>query len=126
MVQLVTQGIKVSVSTAFEDVFYGHQKRQYAFSYVVTIENNSDSEIQLLSRYWLIKDALNTTEIVQGKGVIGRQPIILPREKHTYNSGCLLMAPIGSMQGHYNIVSSNKTLKIGIPLFKLNAPFVLN
>ena len=126
MIQLITQGIKVSVETHYEDSFYNNHKRQYAFSYIITIENQSEYPVQLTSRYWMIKDALNATEIVEGDGVIGEQPIIDPGEHHTYNSGCLLISPIGSMQGYYNMLTPTRKIKVGIPLFKLSAPFALN
>ena len=96
------------------------------FSYAVTIENNSLSTIQLISRYWLIKDALNHPNIVKGPGVIGQQPIIQPGTTHQYNSGCLLVSPFGSMQGYYKMVSEQKSFRATIPLFKLSAPFVMN
>ncbi|MEM7185851.1 MAG: Co2+/Mg2+ efflux protein ApaG [Bacteroidota bacterium] len=126
MVQRVTKGIKVSVETQFEGAFYRDHKKQYAFSYQVVIENLSDTEVQLTSRYWLIKDALNNTEVVEGPGVIGQQPIIRPGQKHEYNSGCILIAPYGSMQGYYRMKSGDEEIKVMIPLFKLNAPFAMN
>lgn len=126
MVQQVTQGIKVSVETQFEGAFYKEHKKQYAFSYLVSIENQSHAEVQLTSRYWLIKDALNNSEVVEGPGVIGLQPIIAPGEKHMYNSGCILVSPYGSMQGYYVMKTPEKEIKVAIPLFKLNAPFAMN
>ena len=126
MVQQVTQGIKVSVETQFEGTVYKDHIKQYAFSYRVTIENQSNTQVQLTSRYWIIKDALNSLEIVEGKGVIGLQPMIDPGNKHTYNSGCLLVSPIGSMQGYYKMISREKEIKANIPLFKLSAPFAMN
>jgi len=126
MVQQITQGIKVSIETQFEGSFFKDHKEQYAFSYSVTIENQSDTQIQLTSRYWLIKDALNNSEIVEGLGVIGQQPLILPNEKHQYSSGCILTSPFGSMQGYYTMITPKKVLKVGIPLFKLSVPFAMN
>ena len=126
MVQQVTQGIKVSVETQFEGTVFKDHKKQYAFSYRVTIENQSNTQVQLTSRYWIIKDALNNSEIVEGKGVIGLQPVIQPGDKHEYASGCLLVSPIGSMQGYYKMISREKEIKANIPLFKLSAPFAMN
>lgn len=79
-----------------------------------------------MSRCWYIKDALNVTEIVEGDGVIGEQPIIPPHGKHTYKSGCLLISPVGSMKGYYVMKSDLETFRVGIPLFKLSAPFAMN
>lgn len=128
MVQKVTCGIKISVETNFEGTFYKNYKIHFAFGYQVTIENQSKDSVQLTSRFWNIKDALKDTEIVQGEGVIGKKPVLLPGETHTYNSGCLLSAPFGSMSGYYNMINftTSKKFKVAIPTFKLSAPFALN
>lgn len=128
MVQQVTSGIKISVNTHFEGTFYKNYKIHFAFGYKVTIENQSKDSVQLSSRFWKIKDALNYTEIVEGEGVVGKKPVLLPGEKHVYSSGCLLSSPFGSMNGHYNMINftSTKKFKVIIPSFKLSAPFAIN
>lgn len=128
MIQQVTSGIKISVETSFEGTFYKNYKIHYAFGYRITIENQSKDSVQLTSRFWNIKDALNKTEIVQGEGVIGKKPVLKPGESHTYSSGCLLAAPFGAMSGYYNMINftSSKKFRVSIPIFKLSAPFALN
>lgn len=128
MVQQVTRGIKISVETTFEGTFYRNYKIQFAFGYMVTIENQSKDSVQLNARHWTILDALNNVEIVTGEGVIGKKPVLKPGESHTYNSGCLLTSPFGAMQGYYSMVNftTTKKFKVAIPTFKLSAPFALN
>ncbi|MDU8885248.1 Co2+/Mg2+ efflux protein ApaG [Yeosuana sp. MJ-SS3] len=128
MVQQVTRGIKITVETTFEGTFYRNYKIQFAFGYMVTIENQSKDSVQLNARHWTILDALNNVEIVSGEGVIGKKPVLKPGESHTYNSGCLLTSPFGAMQGYYSMVNftTTKKFKVVIPTFKLSAPFALN
>ena len=128
MVQQITQGIKVSVKTRFDGTFYKDYKMHYAFGYIVTIENKSKDAVQLISRHWEINDALNSTTVVDGEGVVGKKPVIKPGESHTYSSGCLLASPIGAMNGYYNMVNftSTKSFKVIIPTFRFSAPFALN
>lgn len=128
MIQQVTSGIKISVETTFEGTFYKNYKIHFAFGYLITIENQSKDSVQLTSRFWRIKDALNKTEIVQGEGVIGKKPVLKPGESHSYSSGCLLTSPFGAMRGYYNMINftSAKKFKVSIPSFKLSAPFALN
>lgn len=128
MVQQITKGIKISVETVFEGSLYKNYQIQYAFGYMVTIENKSKDPVQLFSRHWIILDALNNMETVFGEGVIGKQPILKPGESHTYNSGCLLSSPFGAMSGYYNMVNLNNlnNFQVHIPSFKLSAPFALN
>ena len=128
MTTQVTKGIKISVSTSFEGTFFKNYKVHFAFGYTITIENKSDSSVQLTSRHWQIFDSLNDLEILDGEGVIGIKPVIKPGESHTYSSGCLLTSPVGAMRGHYNMVnfSNSESFRVYIPTFKFNAPFILN
>ena len=128
MVQQITKGIKISVETSFEGTFYKNYKMNYAFGYRITIENQGKDAVQLTDRHWKIYDSLNDIEIVDGEGVIGKKPVLKPGESHTYNSGCLLSSPIGSMKGFYNMVNFTTTrrFRVTIPTFKLCAPFAIN
>lgn len=128
MVQQVTNGIKISVVSNFEGTSYRNYKLYYAFSYRVTIENQSNETVQLLERFWTIFDSLNNAEVVEGKGVIGKKPILKPSEMHTYSSNCFLTSPIGSMKGYYSMVNfaTSKNFKVYIPTFQLMVPSISN
>ena len=128
MVSQITRGIKISVLTSFEVTYFKNYKIHFAFTYHVSIENQSKDSVQLNSRHWEIYDALNNTETVDGEGVIGKKPVIKPGENYTYSSGCLLSSPIGAMKGHFNMVNftTTRSFKVEIPAFKLSAPFAIN
>tara|TARA_B110000902_G_C14286937_1_gene579225 strand:+ start:3954 stop:4340 length:387 start_codon:yes stop_codon:yes gene_type:complete len=128
MIEQITKGIKISIETEFEGTFYKDNSIHYAFSYEITIENQSHETAQLLARRWDIKDALNDVEIVSGEGVVGEKPILIPGDRHTYSSGCVLKSPFGAMKGSYLMINhSNSTkFKVTIPTFKLSASFAQN
>ena len=128
MVQQVTNGIKISANTNFIGTNYQDERLYYAFDYQITIENQSNDSVQLLSRHWNIFDSLNYIEIVEGSGVIGLKPILKPGESHTYKSHCLLSSTLGAMNGFYNMVNftTTKTFKVQIPTFQLLASGALN
>ena len=128
MITKVTKGVKVSVDTVFEGSIFKNNVMQHAYAYTITIDNQSNDTIQLISRFWIIKDALNDTTYVEGEGVIGMKPVLQSKQKHTYSSGCLLVSPIGSMQGYYKMVNftTGETFKVGIPNFKLTTTTLLN
>ena len=128
MVSQITRGIKISVLTTFEGTYFKNHKIHFAFSYEIKIENHSKDSVQLISRHWEISDSLNDTEIVDGEGVIGKKPVLKPGEFHTYNSGCLLSSPYGSMKGYFSMINftSTRNFKVIVPTFRLCAPFALN
>ncbi|OGS73884.1 MAG: Co2+/Mg2+ efflux protein ApaG [Flavobacteria bacterium RIFCSPLOWO2_12_FULL_35_11] len=128
MVQQVTNGIKISVTSNFEGTNYQNFRLFFAFSYEVTIENQSNDTVQLLERQWTIFDSLNHNEVVEGSGVIGKKPILKPTQKYTYRSNCFLTSPIGAMKGFYNMVnfSNSSTFKVYIPTFQLMVSSIHN
>ncbi len=128
MVSQITAGIKISVLTSFEGTYFKNYKINFVFSYEVTIENHSKDSVQLVSRHWEIFDSLNSVEIVDGEGVVGKKPVLKPGEKHTYNSGCMLTSPFGSMKGYFNMINftTARNFRVIIPSFRFSAPFALN
>lgn len=128
MVQQITQGIKISVKARYEGVFIKSDVLLHAFSYYIFIENQSKDTVQLISRFWKIKDSLNNKKEVKGDGVVGQKPILLSGETHTYTSGCVLCSTMGAMKGHYTLVNfrTGNKIKVPIPLFNLSAPFSMN
>jgi len=128
MISQITSGIKISVQTTYEGSYFKNHRLHFAFSYLISIENQSKDLVQLNARHWEIYDSLNYVDTVDGEGVIGKKPVIKPGESHTYTSGCLLSSPIGAMNGYYEMINftTSKKFKVVIPTFKLMAPFAMN
>jgi len=102
-------------------------EQRFVFSYTITIFNNSDQAIKLLSRSWKITDANGDVSTVEGEGVVGQMPTILPSSSFTYTSGSMFKTPIGTMQGHYQMRYKNgELLQVDIPVFRLAIPNILN
>ncbi len=123
-----TEGITIRVGSYYEAGSSKPLNQYFAFSYVVEIENQSPFEIQLLRRYWMIKDTNLDIKEVEGTGVIGKQPIIKPEEIYNYSSWCPLATPFGKMTGYYSMkrLIDNTTFKAYIPEFQLVADFIHN
>jgi ApaG protein len=128
MVQLLTNGIKISVKTTYNGVLEEGLDQYNAFSYYISIENETKDEVQLLERFWEIFDALNGKKQVEGEGVVGQRPIIAPKECYTYTSNCFLLAAAGSMKGSFMMVNKNtlEYFKVIVPAFQLTATPLLN
>jgi len=123
-----TDGITIRIGSYYESVSSRPLNQYFAFSYVVEIENNSSFEVQLLRRYWRIKDANLDIKEVEGVGVIGKQPILKPGQMHNYSSWSPLSTPIGKMAGYYTMkrMLDGSHFKAYIPEFQLIADFINN
>ena len=78
----------------------------YLFSYNIDIYNGGTEEVQLLSRYWHIKDGNGHIEEIRGPGVVGLKPLLWPDEIFKYSSYCPLKTPFGVMRGTFQMKNS--------------------
>lgn len=100
---------------------------QFAFSYTISIRNLGDQPVQLISRCWIISHGSGRVEKVEGPGVVGKQPRLEPGQRFSYTSGAILEAPVGTMEGHYEMrTEDGKSFDAPIPRFRLSVPGVLN
>jgi len=102
-------------------------RERYVYSYTITISNIGEQAAQLISRHWLIRDAKNNLQEVQGVGVIGEQPHIAPGESFTYTSGVVLETETGIMEGTYQMRADNgDNFDAEIPAFALVPPHAIH
>lgn len=128
MVTKITEGIVVSVEAFFEEGQSRPSDRLYLFSYHIFIENKTTEKIQLLRRYWQIFDSNGEFREVEGPGVVGEQPILLPGQKYSYESFCNLKTDMGKMKGTYTFerLRDRKMFIAEIPEFRMIVPSKMN
>jgi ApaG protein len=122
-----TYQFSVSVRPQFLPEHSRPEEDKFLFAYTVTIRNTGDVAAQLISRHWIITDANNKIEEVQGLGVVGEQPMLQPGEAFEYTSGCPIATPVGSMRGSYQCVAADGTrFEAPIAEFLLSMPRTLH
>jgi ApaG protein len=120
----VTEGIRVEVLSRHSPENSRPNQDEWVFQYTVRITNQGSETVRLLTRHWIITDAFEHTEEVQGPGVIGEQPVLPPGESFKYSSWCPLKTPTGIMRGTYQMVRTDGTqFDIEIAPFALRARY---
>ncbi|AKT39864.1 Co2+/Mg2+ efflux protein ApaG [Chondromyces crocatus] len=123
----ITQGIRVTVSTAYVPAQSSPAEKRYVFSYTVRIANEGSEPAQLRTRHWIIIHGNGRTEEVRGPGVVGEKPLLRPGQHFEYTSGCVLETPRGTMRGTYQMYRSDgTTFDAEISPFELAMPYSLN
>lgn len=128
MATQITKGIRISVTTIYNKEESNSELSQHLFTYLVTIENNSDYSVRLLRRHWNIFDSCGDYSEIEGEGVVGTQPVLAPGEVYEYNSYCNLKTELGKMHGSYIMerLTDHSQFTVHIPEFYLQAPHKLN
>lgn len=100
---------------------------RHVFAYTITVTNEGEHAVQLLSRHWVITDSNSHVQEVKGKGVVGEQPVIQPGQNFEYTSGTVLATQVGTMSGSYLMqVVDGGEFSVAIPQFVLSVPRVLH
>lgn len=100
----------IQVQSVYIEAQSSPDNERYVFAYTVTIRNLGRAPVQLLGRYWLITNGNGRETEVQGEGVVGVQPLIAPGEEYQYTSGAIIETPLGTMQGHYEMIDEMASL----------------
>lgn len=125
--EAVTQGVRVQVTARYSPDHSHPSSSRWFFLYTVTIANEGDETVQLVSRHWIITDASGQVEEVKGPGVVGQQPVLEPGQSFEYTSGCPLASPYGSMRGTYQMVSaSGHRFDAEVASFTLRGPYTVH
>ena len=118
-----SEGIRVAVRPRFSMAESDLGEGTFVFTYEVRLQNEGTEAAQLLFRHWHIHDSLGEDQEVDGEGVVGEQPVLVPGGRHEYLSFCVLHSPVGHMEGYYTFVRPNgDRFRVGVPRFALEAP----
>jgi ApaG protein len=125
---MITEGVQVSVETFYQEDYSNPMQGEYMFAYRVEIENYNSFPVQLHRRHWFIFDSNATRREVEGEGVVGVQPVILPGETYRYVSGCNLKTEMGRMVGTYQMenLDTREQFTVQIPSFMMIVPYKNN
>ena len=119
--------IQVSVQVRYLADQSDEADNRHVFAYTITLTNEGEHAVQLLSRHWIINDANSHVQEVKGKGVVGEQPVIKPGQSFEYTSGTVLATQVGTMSGSYRMqVVDGGEFSVPIPQFVLSVPRVLH
>ncbi len=125
--EAITTGIRILVEAEYSAEHSQPQLNQWFFLYTITIANESERTVQLLTRHWIITDATQKVEEVRGPGVVGQQPVLRPGESFEYTSGCPLSTPFGTMEGSFQMVGEEgDPFDVAIDRFMLMEPNSIN
>ena len=123
----VTNGIRIEVISRHSQQKSSPGQGEWVFEYTVRITNESAETVQLLSRHWIITDAVDRVRQVKGPGVVGEQPALAPGESFKYSSWCPLPTPTGRMHGTYTMQRPDGgTFEAEVAAFALRAHYTVH
>jgi len=127
MTESITRDIRIRVAPRYIPERSDPRRNHWFFAYTVDITNLGGTTVTLMAREWVITDAMGQEQVVRGPGVVGEQPTLEPGQTFRYTSACPLPTSLGTMHGHYDMVTADgDTFEATIARFTLVDPDSLN
>lgn len=116
----------IQVQSVYIEAQSSPDNERYVFAYTVTIRNLGRAPVQLLGRYWLITNGNGSETEVGAKEWLASSHLSRG-EEYQYTSGAIIETPLGTMQGHYEMIDENGVpFSIDIPVFRLAVPTLIH
>ena len=94
----------------------------HAFIYFITISNLSEHTITLRGRRWVLRDADGHSHVIEGEGIVGKEPTLAPGENYTYNSYHMTHCDCVATGSFHGIDSSGYPIHLRIPEIEMKVP----
>lgn len=94
----------------------------HVFAYFITIYNHSQSTITLNGRRWIIQYENDHQNIIDGDGIVGKEPTLASGESFSYNSYHATPCNCFAYGSFHGIDSFGSLIHVRIPKFQMNIP----
>lgn len=116
------------LSVSLDRLVYLHEpdkygsERAHVFVYFLTIRNLSQITVTLKGRRWIITYEDERCDIIDGDGIVGKEPTLATGESFSYNSCHISSCNCAAKGSFHGIDSLGHTIHTRIPEFKMNIP----
>ncbi len=93
--------------------------KPHAFVYFITIHNKSDQTLTVKGRKWVVREEGGDVTVLEGEGVIGEFPCLLPGEHFSYNSYHVTAGPAVAQGAYLGVTDEGEAVFATIPPFEL-------
>ena len=96
----LTEGVRVTVESTYLEEHSSPEENRFAFAFFVTIATRAHRGSASPAA---LENSNGKVEEVEGPGVVGEQPVLDPGDAHRYTGGTVVVAPVGTMEGTYEM-----------------------
>ncbi|MDQ8192869.1 ApaG domain [Coraliomargarita sp. SDUM461004] len=114
-------GLRASV----DRLVYYNDKQQlpsdapHAFIYFITITNLSSVTVSLCGRRWVLRETSGHQQVIEGEGIVGKEPTLAPGEHFSYNSYHMTHCDCTANGSFHGVDSEGRAIHCRIPEFDM-------
>lgn len=91
----------------------------HTFIYFISIDNMSDRKITLRGRRWVLDEADGHQQVIEGEGIVGKEPTLAPGETFSYNSYHITHCDCRARGSFHGVDSDGRAIHCPIPEFEM-------
>ncbi|HEX5790175.1 MAG TPA: ApaG domain [Luteolibacter sp.] len=96
--------------------------KPHPFVYFITILNEGDETVVLKGRKWVVRESGGEVTVVEGEGIVGQNPIIIPGGMFSYNSYHVVARNAVVAGAFFGELPDGRRVYVRIPEFRLAVP----
>lgn len=97
-------------------------EKPHPFVYFISIHNHSDVAVTIRARKWVVQEDHGETTVVEGTGVVGQTPTILPNQDFSYNSYHVVARSATVSGAFFGETAAGERIFTRIPEFRIETP----
>ena len=106
----------------FHDTDKSPSDAPHAFIYFIIISNLSEHTVTLHGRRWVLRDVDGHSHVIEGDGIVGKEPTLNPGDTFTYNSYHRTHCDCVATGSFHGTDSRNETIHLRIPEIEMKLP----
>ena len=116
-----------ALHVSVDDVLYmpsleAPPEKPHPFVYFISIHNHSDVAVTIRARKWVVQEDHGETTVVEGTGVVGQTPTILPNQDFSYNSYHVVARSATVSGAFFGETAAGERIFTRIPEFRIETP----
>lgn len=120
---LQLEGLSVEVSEVlYVPTLEAPEDKPHPFVYFINIINDSNEQVTLHGRKWLIREHDGEVTVLEGDGIVGQRPVIASEDRYSYNSYHVLAGSGTAWGAFYGVTASGGRVSVAIPEFGMAIP----
>ena len=117
-------GLRVEIEkVVFAPQLEAPPEKPFPFAYFIHIINESSETVTILARKWILRDTKGEVVVVEGAGVVGENPKLMPGQSFSYNSYHVVACDSKVAGAFFGVDSEEKRFCAKTPPFTLKCPF---
>jgi ApaG protein len=118
-------GLRVEVQrVVYDETLAVSPERPYGFAYSIAIHNESEEPLRFFGRKWVLREVDGPTVVVEGDGIVGKFPRLLPGETFRYESYHTIAADSVVTGAFFGNSDRGELVAVPVPEFHLTAPML--